>query len=117
MKKRVERSSTDPTTVITTYEGQHCHHTVGFPRGLTNHEGAYTRYLAPSSTSHQFIYPRAQLPQVANQSASQSQPQVAVSSEPRDHLSHEKPQPQASFHDSRVDQGLLGDIVPPIMRN
>ncbi|CAI9259899.1 unnamed protein product [Lactuca saligna] len=29
VKKRVERSSTDPTTVITTYEGQHCHHTVG----------------------------------------------------------------------------------------
>ncbi|KAF6165166.1 hypothetical protein GIB67_000750 [Kingdonia uniflora] len=33
VKKRVERSSQDPTTVITTYEGQHCHHTVSFPRG------------------------------------------------------------------------------------
>ncbi|CAK8536611.1 unnamed protein product [Lathyrus sativus] len=32
VKKRVERSCEDPTIVVTTYEGQHCHHTVGFPR-------------------------------------------------------------------------------------
>ncbi|EER97847.2 hypothetical protein BDA96_02G009300 [Sorghum bicolor] len=32
VKKRVERSSDDPSVVVTTYEGQHCHHTVAFPR-------------------------------------------------------------------------------------
>ncbi|XP_024991236.1 probable WRKY transcription factor 57 [Cynara cardunculus var. scolymus] len=115
VKKRVERSSTDPTTVITTYEGQHCHHTVGFPRGLISHEGAYARQLAPPSTLQQFNYLRANLPRVGDHlGASQSQPQVVVS-ETGDHSSHRKP--QASFQDSRVDQGLLGDIVPPIMRN
>ena len=33
VKKRVERSSTDPSVVITTYEGQHCHHIGPFQRG------------------------------------------------------------------------------------
>jgi len=33
VKKRVERSSADPSVVITTYEGQHCHHIGSFQRG------------------------------------------------------------------------------------
>lgn len=33
VKKRVERSSDDPAVVITTYEGQHCHHIGPYPRG------------------------------------------------------------------------------------
>ncbi|XP_076952313.1 putative WRKY transcription factor 57 [Bidens hawaiensis] len=116
VKKRIERSSTDPTTVITTYEGQHCHHTVGFPRGLiSHHEGPYARLLAPSSTSqHSNNYLRPRLSQVSDHGASQShsQPQV-VSTEAADHK-----QPSTSFQRSSVDhQGLLGDIVPPIMRN
>ncbi|KAF5793881.1 putative transcription factor WRKY family [Helianthus annuus] len=113
VKKRVERSSADPTTVITTYEGQHCHHTVGFPRGLmSHHEGGYARLLAPSSTSQQFNYLRSRVPQLSDHVASQSQSQI-VSSEAGDH--HE--QPSTSFQRPRVDQGLLGDIVPTIMRN
>ena len=116
MKKRVERSSSDPTTVITTYEGQHCHHTVGFPRGLISHEGGYARQLASPSTFQQFNPLRAHLPQVGvdHLGATQSQPR-AVLSETGNPSSHKNP--QGSFQDSRVDQGLLGDIVPPKMRN
>ncbi|KAD2804151.1 hypothetical protein E3N88_37528 [Mikania micrantha] len=110
----------DPTTVITTYEGQHCHHTVGFPRGLLSHqEVAYGRLLAPSSNTQQFNYLRPHLPQVADHGASRSRsrprPQSqAVSTEAGDHPSNEPP--GTTFHRSHMDQGLLGDIVPPIMR-
>ncbi|CAN6309266.1 unnamed protein product [Urochloa humidicola] len=34
VKKRVERSSADPSVVITTYEGQHCHHIGSYQRGV-----------------------------------------------------------------------------------
>jgi hypothetical protein len=40
VKNRVERSSDDPSVVITTYEGQHCHHTVAFPRTHHLHAAA-----------------------------------------------------------------------------
>lgn len=123
VKKRVERSSTDPTTVITTYEGQHCHHTVGFPRGLiSHHEVAYARLLAPSSTSQPFNYLRSQLPQLGDHGASHSQsqspssqPQIVSSHDVGDHLSNE--QTLTSFQHSSADQGLLGDIVSPTRRN
>lgn len=34
VKKRVERSSEDPTVVVTTYEGQHTHPSTGAARGF-----------------------------------------------------------------------------------
>ncbi|KZV33508.1 hypothetical protein F511_31113 [Dorcoceras hygrometricum] len=108
VKKRVERSCKDPTVVITTYEGQHCHHAVGFPRGgIIPQEAAFTRPLAASAS--QFYYPRPQYPQDNSIQFTQPSPSTQSHVEQSNTVQGTSAKPP-------IDEGLLGDIVPPGMR-
>nr|QGQ64050.1 WRKY transcription factor 27 [Santalum album] len=89
VKKRVERSSEDPSTVITTYEGQHCHHTSSaFPRAggipLSPHVPATTQFL----------------PQLHRGAPHEVHPPTLLNNNDED---HEAP--------VATDEGLLGDIL------
>ncbi|KAE8685777.1 WRKY DNA-binding protein 48, putative isoform 2 [Hibiscus syriacus] len=130
VKKRVERSSDDPTTVVTTYEGQHIHPCPIMPRGTIGSAVDSSSFCAPS-----FVVPQPQYLHHHHQQQQhqQLQPYIYTSSASLNittmssNLTHnpsfncffqEKPRfnnPNPSALSLR-DHGLLQDIVPTPMR-
>lgn len=102
--------------MITTYEGQHSHHSVGFAKGagLVPQEAAFSRHIlnAPSSNSHLY-YPNLQYPQQYSPSVTQMPPITTQAK----HGESRGGQEAAGSSQPSAGGGLLGDIVPPGMRS
>ncbi|XP_010046618.2 probable WRKY transcription factor 57 [Eucalyptus grandis] len=117
VKKRVERSSEDPAIVVTTYEGQHCHHSAGYLRSSTiSHEATFGRHFAypPSQIYHptRLHVPIETSPYNLN---THRAPTSSGDSQRLLTSSGERGEP-SGVNQLLPTEGLLADVVPPKMR-
>ncbi|KAK3442934.1 hypothetical protein EUGRSUZ_B03165 [Eucalyptus grandis] len=117
VKKRVERSSEDPAIVVTTYEGQHCHHSAGYLRSSTiSHEATFGRHFAypPSQIYHptRLHVPIETSPYNLN---THRAPTSSGDSQRLLTSSGERGEP-SGVNQLLSTEGLLADVVPPKMR-
>ncbi|GLU08529.1 hypothetical protein SLE2022_254360 [Rubroshorea leprosula] len=127
VKKRVERSSDDPTIVVTTYEGQHMHPCPITPRGSMGMLPDNSGYGAAVAASVPFVVPQPQYlhqqqqPFLINPSTSLNITGSSSFNHPTSFpsLIQERRVFSPSMAPSGLvrDDGLLQDIVPLQMRN
>uniref|UniRef100_A0A0D6QVU5 WRKY domain-containing protein n=1 Tax=Araucaria cunninghamii TaxID=56994 RepID=A0A0D6QVU5_ARACU len=146
VKKRVERSSDDPATVITTYEGQHSHHSPAMLRGAPGESHSHPHFsdqsrltcpfpqTSPFRFQHPIMTPQHQVPAAPHTPAHfMNKPPPSPTqtiTQPHHHVhpqhfsinpSHPRPPPQQQqrahpLASTLIDHGLLEDIVPQGMR-
>ncbi|KAF8394696.1 hypothetical protein HHK36_020913 [Tetracentron sinense] len=120
VKKRVERSSDDPTTVVTTYEGQHTHPSPVMPRrsvaGISLDSGNFaastTSFTMPMHITQSHYHQQQQHSYFQNLPPSLNFMSSTIS--PSSFLQERR---FCTSTPSLIrDHGLLQDIVPSVMR-